>query len=99
MAAAFSRTMHRVLYVVSALAAGFGAYVFSQGPTITQQVAGLILWLIATVLFVGAAIVQAVLSLAPGEKELTAEELHEKQVREVAARLIAPPAVAAEPRG
>lgn len=88
--------MHRVLYILSVLAMLMGAYALSQAPTITQQATGFIVLLIAAVLFSGAAIVQAVLSLMPGAEKLSAEELHEKQVRELAASWTAPaPATAA----
>ena len=77
--------MHRVLYLLSILALADGAYSLSQAPTITQQTAGLVILLIAAVLFGSAAIVQAVVGLAQkpdpqSERQLT----HEEQARALA---------------
>ncbi len=83
--------MHRVLYLLSAVALAASAYILlAASPTITQQTAGLVVLLIAAVLLTGGAVVQAVLSLVPREPVLTPEELHEKQVRELAESWKAP---------
>ena len=90
--------MHRALYVLSALALLMAVYVLAfASPFITQQTAGLLILLIAAVLFAGGAIVQAVLFLVPSEKLLSPEELRDKQVRDLAESWNAPvPTPAAE---